>query len=93
MERLAELARKLNREHRAKQAAALRAMRRVDRAMAKFALKRWKDYDAISRAATDVFIYGSGTIKVEHVPHVFRQAPPAPHSVDRTDASGLSTDA
>lgn len=53
---------------RTDRARALRAIRRVDRPLARFALKRWRDGDEVVKAATDMLIYGTGIYKVEHVP-------------------------
>jgi hypothetical protein len=53
---------------RTARAHALRAIRRVDRPLARFALKRWRDGDEVAKAATDMLIYGMGAYKIEHVP-------------------------
>jgi hypothetical protein len=53
---------------RKRKADALRAMRKVDRPLARFALKRWKDADEVSKATTDMMILGIGAYKVEYVP-------------------------
>lgn len=49
-------------------ARALRAIRRIDRPLARFALKRWKDNDEITKATRDALMYGYGLTRIQHVP-------------------------
>ena len=68
MHELTKLADEAERRERVLRANALRAIRRLDRPLARFALKRWKDSDECAKAASDLIIYGSGCYRVEHVP-------------------------
>lgn len=88
--RLAKIAELWDKDNRRKQAAALRALRRCDKAMARFVLKKWKDDDIISRAASDVLLYGYSKMRIEHVPI---QEAVAPDSDDRTNAGTDETGA
>jgi hypothetical protein len=56
------------RHMRTARAQALRAIRRVDRPLARFARKRWRDDDKMAKVVTDMLIYGMGAYKIEHVP-------------------------
>lgn len=56
------------RRERKLKADALRAVRKIDRPLARFCLKRWKVADAAMMAAVDMMIFGMGAVRVEHVP-------------------------
>ena len=64
---------------------ALRAMRKVDRPLARFALKRWRDSDELSRVSSDMVIFGAGAYRIEHVDVASIQMPDPP----KPSSSGL----
>lgn len=56
----------MERRRRRLRADALRATRKVDRPLARFMLRRWKNDDVLQSVAEDVLIYGSAWIKAIH---------------------------
>jgi hypothetical protein len=82
MSKLDELARAANKQERQLRARALRAIRKIDRPLAVYALKRWKDSDEISKAAFEALVFGLGAVRVQHIPdaweHFNQPAPEAP---------------
>lgn len=78
--RLARIAAKYETEQRKSQAVALRALRKCDKAAARFVLKKWKDENEMSRVFSDMMIYGLGTYRIEHVPTYGPLSTPSPNS-------------
>ncbi len=54
-------------QQRKMRADALRATRKIDKPLARFMLRHWRNADTMSDVALDAMIYGSGWYKIERV--------------------------